>query len=81
MIKNIILASQSGVRKKLLEENGINCEIIPANINEELIKKSLLEENANPELISKNLEIRRYVPINRFGALIVPWESAPASKL
>ena len=55
MIKNIILASQSGVRKKILEENGINCEIIPAKIDEEMIKRSLLNENANPELISKNL--------------------------
>ena len=35
MIKKIILASKSGVRKKILEENNINCEVIPANIDEE----------------------------------------------
>ena len=55
MIKSIILASQSGVRKKILNENGINCEVMPAKIDEDLIKKSLLSENATPKLISKNL--------------------------
>tara|TARA_Y100000590_G_scaffold91365_1_gene103111 strand:- start:5069 stop:5656 length:588 start_codon:yes stop_codon:yes gene_type:complete len=55
MINKIILASKSGVRKKILKENGINCEVIPANVDEEHVKKSLLKENASPELISKNL--------------------------
>ncbi len=55
MIKNIILASRSGIRKKILENNGIKCEVIPAKINEDQIKESLLEINATPELISKNL--------------------------
>ena len=55
MIKNIILASKSGVRKKILNKNGINCEVIPSNIDEEQIKKSLLQEKASPEIISKNL--------------------------
>ena len=55
MNKKIILASKSGVRKKILDQNGIDCEAIPANINEEQIKESLLEEKATPELISKNL--------------------------
>ncbi|MAH03080.1 MAG: septum formation protein Maf [Candidatus Pelagibacter sp.] len=55
MIKNVILASKSGIRKKILENNGIKCEVIPAKINEEQIKESLLETNATPELISKNL--------------------------
>ena len=54
MIK-IILASRSGVRKQILDKNGINCEIIPANINEDQIKESLLKEKATPKLISKNL--------------------------
>ena len=54
MIK-IILASKSGVRKQILDKNGINCEIIPANINEDQIKESLLKEKATPKLISKNL--------------------------
>ena len=55
MINNIILASKSGVRKKILDKNDINCEVIPANIDEESIKKSLLKERATPEIISKNL--------------------------
>ena len=55
MIKNVILASRSGIRKKILENNGIKCEVIPAKINEDQIKESLLETNATPELISKNL--------------------------
>ena len=52
---NIILASKSAVRKKILIENGINCLIEPANIDEESIKKSLLNQKATPEIISKNL--------------------------
>jgi len=55
MIKNIILASGSEIRKKILENNGIKCEVIPAKINEDQIKESLLETNTTPELISKNL--------------------------
>ena len=55
MIKEIILASKSKVRKKILEENKINCIIEPSNVDEDSIKKSLLEEKASPEIISKNL--------------------------
>ena len=55
MINKIILASKSGVRKKILNENGIKCEILPANIDEDQIKQSLIKEKATPELISKNL--------------------------
>ena len=55
MFKEIILASKSLVRKKILEENGIKCIVEPSNIDEDLIKESLLKENANPKLISKNL--------------------------
>ena len=55
MNNKIILASSSGVRKKILDENNIYCEVIPANIDEESVKESLLKENATPKLISKNL--------------------------
>jgi len=55
MIKSIILASRSKVRKKILEENNIKCEIIPSNIDEDSIKESLIKEKATPEIISKNL--------------------------
>ena len=51
----IILASNSRVRKKILVENNIECKVFPSNIDEESVKKSLLRNNANPEIISKNL--------------------------
>ena len=55
MIKEIILASKSGVRKKILDENNINSKVIPSNIDEDQIKESLLAEKATPKIISKNL--------------------------
>ena len=55
MIDKIILASKSGVRKKILEENQIKCIVEPSNVDEDSIKDSLLKENATPEIISKNL--------------------------
>ena len=55
MGKEIILASKSGVRKKILEENNIKCKIEPSNVDEDSVKESLLKEGASPEIISKNL--------------------------
>ena len=55
MKDKIILASRSNVRKEILNKNGITCEVLPANIDEEQIKESLLKEKATPEIISKNL--------------------------
>ena len=55
MKEKIVLASKSGVRKKILEENGINCEVIPGNIDEDQIKNSLIKEKATPKIISKTL--------------------------
>ena len=55
MIDKIILASKSKVRKKILEENGISCMVEPANIDEDLVKESLLKEGATSGLITKNL--------------------------
>ena len=51
----MILASKSKVRKKILEDNGIICTVEPANIDEDLVKESLLKEGATPSIISKNL--------------------------
>ena len=51
----IILASKSGVRKKILEKNKIACDVEPSNIDEDDVKVSLLSEDATPTLISKNL--------------------------
>ena len=55
MVNQIILASKSGVRKKILEENQIKCIVEPSNVDEDSVKDSLLKENATPEIISKNL--------------------------
>ena len=55
MINKIILASKSEVRKKILNIYNINCEVMPSNIDEEIVKISLLKERATPEIISKNL--------------------------
>ena len=55
MKNKIILASKSGVRKKILDQNNIICEVIPANIDEEQVKESLIQEKATPKIISKNL--------------------------
>jgi len=55
MNKKIILASKSGVRKKILDQNNIICEVMPANVDEDLIKESMMEEKATPKIISKNL--------------------------
>ncbi len=51
----IILASKSKVRKKILDENNIINETKPSNVDEDIIKLSMLKEKASPEIISKNL--------------------------
>ena len=52
---NLILASKSKVRKEILNKNNITCEVEPSNVDEDLVKNSLLNEGASPEIISKNL--------------------------
>ena len=54
-MNKIILASKSEVRRKILIENGISCDIEPSKVDEDVIKESLLKEGATPETISKNL--------------------------
>ena len=51
----IILASKSKVRKKILDQNNIISETKPSNVDEDVIKISMLKEKASPEIISKNL--------------------------
>ena len=51
----IILASKSGVRKKILDQHKINCEVLISNVDEDEVKNSLLAEGADPMTISKNL--------------------------
>ncbi len=51
----LILASKSGVRKKILDDNNIDCEVIVSNVDEDEVKASLINEGADPLTISKNL--------------------------
>ncbi len=64
MNKMIILASSSGVRKEILNKNGITCDVIPANIDEDSVKKSLIKEGADPSTISKNLAELKSIKIS-----------------
>ena len=51
----LILASKSGVRKKILDDNNVNCDVIVSNVDEDEVKASLINEGANPLTVSKNL--------------------------
>ncbi len=55
MPSKIILASKSKVRKEILDKNNIESFVEPSNIDEEVVKTSLIKEKASPEIISKNL--------------------------
>jgi len=55
MLNKIILASKSKVRKEILDRHNIFCEVKPSNIDEDVVKKTLISESASPEIISKNL--------------------------
>ena len=55
MLNKIILASKSKVRKEILDKNNIKCVVEPSNVDEDLVKESLLKEQASSEIISKNL--------------------------
>tara|TARA_A100001388_G_scaffold228416_1_gene179953 strand:- start:123 stop:713 length:591 start_codon:yes stop_codon:yes gene_type:complete len=55
MLNRIILASKSNVRKEILDKNNIKSFVMPSNVDEDIVKLSLLKEKASPELISKNL--------------------------
>ena len=55
MQNKIILASKSKVRKEILDKNNIESVVEPSNVDEEIVKTSLLKEQASPEIISKNL--------------------------
>ena len=55
MLNNIILASKSKVRKEILDKYNIPSEVMASNVDEEIVKKSLIKEKATPNIISKNL--------------------------
>jgi septum formation protein len=55
MLDKIILASKSKVRKEILDKHKILCEVKPSNVDEDVVKQTLIKESASPEIISKNL--------------------------
>ena len=76
MIK-IILASKSKVRKEILDKNNIISRVEPSNVDEDIIKKSLIKNKASPEIISKNLaELKaNKVSQNNFDFLVLGADS------
>ena len=54
-MNKIILASKSKVRKEILDKNNILNQVVPSNVDEDIIKKNLLKKKVSPEIISKNL--------------------------
>ena len=55
MLSKIILASKSKVRKEILDKHNIFCEVKPSNVDEDIVKETLIRASASPEIISKNL--------------------------
>ena len=77
MLNKIILASKSKVRKDLLDANQILNEVKPSNVDEDVIKESLIKEKASPEIISKNLaELKaNKVSLNELNCLVLGADS------
>ena len=61
----LLLASKSKVRKQILDKNNISNEVSPSNLDEESVKKSLLQEKASPETISKNLAELKAIKVSQ----------------
>ncbi len=55
MQNKIVLASKSKVRKEILDKYNIDSIVVPSNVDEDVVKSSLIKEQASPEIISKNL--------------------------
>ena len=77
MLNKIILASKSKVRKEILDKHKILCEVKPSNVDEDVVKESLIKELASPEIISKNLaELKaNKVSINQRNRLVLGADS------
>ena len=77
MQNKIILASKSKVRKEILDKNDIYCEVKPSNVDEDVVKDSLIKERATPEIISKNLaELKaNKVSLNQSDQLVLGADS------
>ena len=77
MLNKIILASKSKVRKKILDKNNIKSSVVPSNVDENIVKISLLKEGASPEIISKNLaELKaNKVSLNKIDEVVLGADS------
>ena len=77
MLNKIILASKSKVRKEILDRNNIESIVEPSNVDEEIVKASLVKEKASPELISKNLaELKaNKVSMNKIDKIVLGADS------
>ena len=77
MLNKIILASKSKVRKDILDKNNITSEVKPSNIDEDVVKDSLIKETASPEIISKNLaELKaNKVSLNQLDQIVLGADS------
>jgi len=77
MLNKIILASQSKVRKEILDKNNITSEAKPSNVDEDVVKESLIKEMASPEIISKNLaELKaNKVSLNQLDRIVLGADS------
>ena len=77
MLDRIILASKSKVRREILEKHKIHCEVKPSNVDEDIVKETLIKESASPEIISKNLaELKaNKVSINQENRMVIGADS------
>ena len=77
MLDRIILASKSKVRREILEKHKIHCEVKPSNLDEDIVKETLIKESASPEIISKNLaELKaNKVSINQQNRMVIGADS------
>ena len=77
MSDKIILASKSKVRKEILNKHKILCDVKPSNVDEDIVKETLIKESASPEIISKNLaELKaNKVSINQENRMVIGADS------
>ena len=77
MLNKVILASKSKVREELLNKHKIFCEVKPSNIDEDIVKDTLIKESASPEIISKNLaELKaNKVSLNQKNKIVIGADS------
>jgi septum formation protein len=77
MLDKIILASKSKVRKEILDKHKISCEVKHSNVDEDIVKETLLKESASPEIISKSLaELKaNKVSLNQEGKMVLGADS------